>query len=1288
MVGTENCMLVEKLIKNLMEFKRQFYLLYINITSRFPSNVYKELTSKVKFKSAEIVDNKIIVYSKNIRLYKNEIQNLSPKIIALIKSKIGIEIDTSPIFQKKVDQIYLNSTIELFKTTHYSLNYVVTSNPTEIFLATLVVNIQLKDLHFLYGTICPTKIMPSILTYFFENNFFPVVFDKNYKTPPPPIKNIVKLSNGSLLWLPHPNDNRENFIKSISKVGTLPKNKTILVDYRKNTIYQTNYESKLCTFDIFGSMTLTDEDIVSLFNRTLFSIFFDSNNPSSIEYIWPNVKLKKPVIELKRKLTSKYMNKIGGYELSKKIESDDEYKKEKRRDDEYTKVISKYLDKKILIKDVPKQDLVFILLFYKELFEYNKDLRRPSDYLQVMGTLQILLLNIDKYAETKRKLDSKKELFNSATKHDVGEIPNIDNVSMFFPQQAEALAKLECAGALCVIDIGVGGGKTLILAAEILQKLYTGQIKRGLIVCPVSITAQWINQLKHFTNNSVNIIPITTETINNWGIEEINLLIRQAPLNSIFITSYPFLRKENKTNLGCYYPNAEFIKNALNPDYVGLDESQFIKNTESATHKACMVFRDTKYRRVSTGTLIINSPTDLVGQMMFLNPRLLGSKPEFASRYAIDGAYNEKTGSVALNGWQNSALKDIREDLQKSAYYLKYDERDWAATLPKIEHNYYVVEMTNNQTKLYRKILSGIIEEIKKDPQLLNAWLAFQRSEDEDINVAIYTSILAKFAKLEQFITAPSYYKLSNYIANETLNEADKISPKLSKVDELIDKSIKNKGKVLVTAHHKICVRHLYEHSKHKKIGMYFDASNKAGLQQFLDPKSNIKVLFAVYNSLSEGYNLQIAERIIRVDYDWTTGKEKQLKSRMWRPLSPTKVNKNKTVYMDSIIANRSVDVPKIAFLISKKLINTLAVEDCPLDPSVPPELNEDMLSADVSEIENYLLKNIKFDAWFENEIEDKRNDPSYLPIAPNHAENRIPGKIMHTPWVDGMIVPDNIEGSPVTEYLEDAENLQVDKAGKIEDLSLYKKRLMGKRVFVENQEGAITGVSKNKIRVRLDNNALRSFPASLVTIVFDKIVDQKKKVKVKSSKMDIYVKPKMFNGQYSLNIRTKSDSIRLLKYGCMYKGEYLYYPIKNKTVGRHLLNRLENQYKIPKLCKDECYQVLKEMRREKIETIPDIRHFFKIKHTSAETDGLKIYPLVFNSKVFFVVDVSSHKTLVSELLKDFKFRKNPNKYYVWYYIPELQDKNLLSKTVDVINKDGQIKIKNVSESRKTIKAL
>lgn len=715
-------------------------------------------------------------------------------------------------------------------------------------------------------------------------------------------------------------------------------------------------------------------------------------------------------------------------------------------------------------------------------------------WMSYMGILKLLKSLTKKSKSIIKAAEKKAENFSNASADDAPAIPNMRENSVQFPHQAEALAKLNIATDAAIIDIATGGGKAGILIQDCINLLNKGLIRRPLIVMPNALIPQFLSEISFFTGNQVNGFALTTEVESKRGREKMIEEASSMPPNTIFVTTFSWLTKggayedlDMDGNPIVAYDSTGILREGIGIDYVAVDESQNIKNTKSNAHKAVVALgQGIKYKRISTGTLISNNPLDLVGQLHFLDPLLLGSRKDFEAKYAI--------GGNAANGFKSNAAEEIRARLRAGSSYIMYREKDWAPLLPTKKYSFVRVSQTPEQAKLYKYLTQETLTEINNDPKLRKAWEDMKSAGDDMEYIPV--ALLGKLAKLEIFLTAPDSSMLMKYA------DTSIISPKVGAIDELIDKSLAQPGpnnKVIVAVHYKASAMHLLNHSKHKDIGIYYDASKKDLIPAFQDPKSPIKVMFAVVQSIKEGLNFQVANRIIIADVDWTPGNLKQLEARIFRPHIRFKgndiinLNEGKTVYIDTVIADDSADCVKYAFQSYKKILNSIIMENCPVEPVRRVPLSEEALTASfydaIIDGANVEDKVNQFNAWNEEEIEFflKKNGKLKFRKVKETSSN-IGTEIVSTPWVKGMTLPFNDDEEPFVSYLEslgynsdlDFEDEDNSSSSTGEDLTKY--NLVGIRVRTEYGEGRIRSIGKNSLGIVLDDGGkVRSKPGMLL---------------------------------------------------------------------------------------------------------------------------------------------------------------------------------------------------------------
>lgn len=147
-------------------------------------------------------------------------------------------------------------------------------------------------------------------------------------------------------------------------------------------------------------------------------------------------------------------------------------------------------------------------------------------------------------------------------------------------------------------------------------------------------------------------------------------------------------------------------------------------------------------------------------------------------------------------------------------------------------------------------------------------------------------------------------------------------------------------GKVLIICRYTRNVEAIYAAlpEKYKSRAVRFHgkiADGKANIEKFrTDP--DVDILITNEMAISEGYNLQVGSRLIRVDTPWSPGEEEQTAARIFRPdVAAAKFSEGRpgdmareVIYMDWLMVNGTLEVGKVARLMWKKVANTKFDED------------------------------------------------------------------------------------------------------------------------------------------------------------------------------------------------------------------------------------------------------------------------------------------------------------------------------------------------------------------------
>lgn len=251
----------------------------------------------------------------------------------------------------------------------------------------------------------------------------------------------------------------------------------------------------------------------------------------------------------------------------------------------------------------------------------------------------------------------------------------------------------------------------------------------------------------------------------------------------------------------------------------------------------------------------------------------------------------------------------------------------------------------------------------------------------------------------------------------------------------------------------------------------------------------DVQILIANEMAISEGHNLQVASRCIRVESPWAPGELDQSASRIFRPSVGS--NARQTIYLDWIVCDNTLEVAKMGRLISKmlrkaqfdeldnpKYFKNLNPRNLPIikmsldnirglnkladlrsfagvfDPDDPGNANGIHPDSYIGQY-GYLVGE-----YAEEFREMKKTKRSYMvPVAktPMHEDAKT---LDFTPWVPNMKVLDNQDEGlvPLRAALE-AEDSEVAKA-----FAENPKSLIGRIVRTEFGLGTIARVSSSRV--------------------------------------------------------------------------------------------------------------------------------------------------------------------------------------------------------------------------------
>lgn len=244
------------------------------------------------------------------------------------------------------------------------------------------------------------------------------------------------------------------------------------------------------------------------------------------------------------------------------------------------------------------------------------------------------------------------------------------------PYQREGvrwLQLLEECGFHGILADEMGLGKTVQALTAIAARALQKAPGPSMIVCPTSLVENWLMEAARFA-------PELRCAAIRGGARP--ALIEHVREYDIVVTSYSLLRRDI----------AEY--EAIEFDYLVLDEAQHIKNPHTANARTCKKLT-AAHRLILTGTPLENSLGEVWSLFDFLLPGYLGSHRDFRLAYE---ARNASGDSAAVT-------QELRPILHP--FILRRSKRDVCTELPpKIEQVVYC-EMVDEQRRLYEALLAA-----------------------------------------------------------------------------------------------------------------------------------------------------------------------------------------------------------------------------------------------------------------------------------------------------------------------------------------------------------------------------------------------------------------------------------------------------------------------------------------------------------------------------------------------------------------------------------------------------
>ena len=293
---------------------------------------------------------------------------------------------------------------------------------------------------------------------------------------------------------------------------------------------------------------------------------------------------------------------------------------------------------------------------------------------------------------------------------------------------------------LCVFDEqGAGKTVTFIFAFDLLVERDEADL--AVIVAPKSMIGEWPKDLERFRGDIYRTVVLT-------GSARVKRRLL-ADGADVFVTNF-------ETAVGMEAELRALMRARPGRTVLAIDESFFIKSLDAKRTRALRRLREWAGRAyVLCGTPAPNSPSDLVQQFSL-----------------VDFGYCFR--DVDLPAERELAAPVVQAAIEERGLFLRHLKRDVLPNLPVKRFQRVIVPMAEEQARLYRAILDGLVTEVE--------------AVDESGFIRRRTSFLARRAALLQICSNPAG-------VSETYNETP---AKLEALDSLVHQLVRREREKVV----------------------------------------------------------------------------------------------------------------------------------------------------------------------------------------------------------------------------------------------------------------------------------------------------------------------------------------------------------------------------------------------------------------------------------------------------------------------------------------------------------
>ena len=444
-----------------------------------------------------------------------------------------------------------------------------------------------------------------------------------------------------------------------------------------------------------------------------------------------------------------------------------------------------------------------------------------------------------------------------------------------YEHQKDALKKCWNKEAFAIFA-EMGTGKTKIALDNACILYNRGKIDRLLVVAPKGTYMNWVDQ-----EIPIHVPDYVEKTVLAWK-QSTSVKYQQQLKDIKSLEDYRLkimvMNVESfSTKKGLEFARIFLIGRSMRI----VDESTTIKNPQAKRTKNILALaKETKYRRIMTGSPVTQSPMDLWSQMDFLDPEILGQQSYYAfrTRYAVVITANAAGGThkyQKIVKFKN--LAQLGQLVSPHSYRILKKE---CLDLPDKVYTKREVELSDEQKEAYKDMKANAMTILKG--QSLTA-----------------VNVLTQLIRLHQITCG-----------HMKTDAGHTIDLRSNRIDELMQILGETTGKVIIWANYihdieKIKANIAFEFGE-KTLCTYYGATptdkRQECIKNFQDPNSPVR--FFIGNTQTGGYGITLTAASTVIYYSNNYDLEKRIQS---EDRAHRIGQKNSVLYID-LVAKGTVD--------------------------------------------------------------------------------------------------------------------------------------------------------------------------------------------------------------------------------------------------------------------------------------------------------------------------------------------------------------------------------------------